>query len=154
LDLRKFKPSVRTRYLLLILGLMWMAVGIMLNIFAFSWLAESGETSFPLVVFGIVAALIIHHFGLLRIVDKNLGRIRPMNDRPCVFAFMSWKSYLLVAIMIGLGITLRHTAIPRKWISLIYIAMGSALFLSSIRYFRYFLLSPADEGDAHGGPAS
>jgi len=154
LYLKKFKPSVRNRYLLLISGLMWMGTGVMLNIFAYAWLAGTGGSSYTFVISGIVAGLIIHHFGFLRIVDKNLGRIKPMSDRPCVFAFMSWKSYLLVAIMITLGITLRNSSVPRNWLSIIYIAMGSALFLSSIRYFRYFLLSAAEKGNIPKGPAA
>lgn len=139
LNREKFKPAIDQKFLFLISGLMWMAIGIMLCTMAAKWLAGSPGPAYFFVAGGVVAALIIHHFGFLRIVDRNLDRIRPMGRKPCVFAFMSWKSYILVAIMMSLGITLRHSVISRTWLSVIYIAIGLSLFLSSIRYFRVFI---------------
>jgi len=88
---------------------------------------------------GIVLGLIIHHFGFLKVVDKNLGRLSEMEGKRCVFSFMSWKSYLLVAIMMTLGITLRHSGIPKLYLVVPYSGIGLALFLSSIRYFRFLI---------------
>ena len=53
-----------------------------------------------------------------------------------MFSFQAWKSYLLVAFMIALGITLRHSALPRPILAGVYLAIGGALFLSSLRYYR------------------
>jgi len=80
--------------------------------------------------------MIIHHFGFLRIVDRNLGRIRKIDGKYCVFGFMPWKSYILIAIMMTLGILLKHSGIPKKCLAVIYIGIGLSLALSSIRYFR------------------
>ena len=85
--------------------------------------------------------MIIHHFGFLKIVDKNLDRIKPMQEKPCAFAFLSWRNYLIIGVMMTLGITLRHSSMPKTYLSVIYIAIGLSLFLSSIRYFRYFNIS-------------
>jgi hypothetical protein len=51
---------------------------------------------------------------------------------------MSGKSYLIVIIMISMGIALRHSSIPKRYLSILYNGIGLALFLSGIRYFRFF----------------
>jgi len=136
-NFEKFKPAVEKPILLLLSGVLWFAVGIMLNTFALHWLIayKEGYTSI-FVGIGFIAALTIHHFGFLKVADKNLGRISFLKDKPCVFSFMSWRSYLTVAVMVTMGITLRHSSIPKQYLSMLYIGIGLALILSSIRYFR------------------
>lgn len=134
---KKLRPAVRKEMLLFLSGAMWIAVGILLNITAAGWLnAVQMNRALSLSGFGLAAALLIAHFGFLRVVDKNLGRISLMEGKRCVFSFMSWKSYLTVMFMISLGIGLRHTPIPKPFLAIPYIAIGSALMLSSLRYFK------------------
>jgi hypothetical protein len=80
----------------------------------------------------------IHHFGFLKIADKNLKRLLPLTEKKCVFAFMTWRSYFIVVIMVSMGIGLRHSSIPKQYLSILYNGIGLALFLSGIRYFRFF----------------
>ena len=137
----KFKPAVPKKVLLLIVGAMWFCAGIMLSIMAVQWLyAYEGNPLF-FALTGIVAALFIHHFGFLKIVDKNLGRITRLPERPCIFSFISWKSYFIILLMVGMGIILRHSALPRQYLSVIYFAMGLSLIFSSTRYFRNLFLN-------------
>ena len=117
-----------------------MMVGIMLNGMAYSWLRIERYAIFVAII-GFACSLVIHHFGFLRIVDRNLDRILPMEGRRCLFSFMPWKSYLLIIIMIGLGLLLRHSSIPKLYLSIIYIGIGTALILSSIRYLRYLIMT-------------
>lgn len=134
------KPAVNKRVLLFLAGLMWLCVGTMLLYLSFSWLNEShAHGAFLFAGIGVMLALIVHHFGFLKIVDKNLGRILPMEGSKCIFAFMSWKSYINVAIMVAMGILLRQSPIPKTYLSIIYIGIGLALLLSSIRYLRVLL---------------
>lgn len=138
--IEKLKPGVKKPYLLLLSGAMWLGVGTMLNSFAIHWLIAYGKgMAFLFAGIGFIAALIIHHYGFLKLADKNLGRISYLNDKPCVFSFMSWKSYLIVIVMVTMGITLRHSSIPKQYLSMLYIGIGLALFLSSIRYFRVLI---------------
>ncbi|MCD4770733.1 MAG: hypothetical protein K8R35_11275 [Bacteroidales bacterium] len=138
----KLKPWVNKKYLYIISGLMWIVAGMMLMNFARVWLTEcEGQNRWVFCLSGFLLALVIHRFGFLKVVDKNLGRIEPMNDKPCVFAFISWKSYLLIAVMITFGILLRHSLLPHQYLAIIYIGIGFGLFLSSIRYFRFYLRS-------------
>jgi len=136
----KFKPAVPKKFLLVIAGAMWCCVGIMLIIMAIHWLYIYPGNPWFFVIPGVFIALIIHHFGFLKIVDKNLGRISRLPGKPCVFSFISWKSYLLIIIMVIMGVTLRHSAIQKQYLSVIYMGIGLALFLSSIRYFRNIIV--------------
>lgn len=142
----KIKPAVNKRVLLFLAGLMWLSVGIMLLYLSFSWLnASDVHGAFLFAGIGVMVALVVHHFGFLKIVDKNLGRILPMEGSKCVFAFMTWKSYIIVAIMVAMGTLLRQSPIPKPYLSIMYIGIGLALLLSSIRYLRV-LLSQTSRG--------
>jgi hypothetical protein len=132
--------SVDRRVLIFMAGLMWFAVGVMLIRYAVSWLALcTGKDQFIFYSAGFLAAMPIHHFGFLKIADKNLNRLLPLTEKQNPFSFMAPKSYLIVIIMISMGIVLRHSQIPKRYLSLLYNGIGLALFLSGIRYFRVFI---------------
>ncbi len=133
----KIKPAVSKEVLLFLAGFMWFGVGTMLLFLSFSWLkAFQVHGSLLYCAIGVAVALLVHHFGFLKIVDKNLGRILPMEGTRCVFSFMPWKSYIIVAVMIAMGTLLRHSPIPKPYLSILYIGIGFALILSSVRYLR------------------
>lgn len=137
--MKKYKPAVPKAVLLFLAGGLWLGVGSMLLFLAGSWLREAAQINRTVFAgSGVILALLIHHFGFLKIVDKNLGRILPTDERKCVFSFMPWKSYLIIPVMITLGIILRHSAVPKHYLAILYIAIGLALLLSSVRYMRYF----------------
>jgi hypothetical protein len=136
----KYKPAVGKRTLLFLGGFIWIGVGTMLLSFSYGWLhAFQGKHSLLFIFTGIILAMVIHHFGFLRIVDRNLRRIVPVEEKKCIFSFMPWKSYFLVAVMVCVGIFLRHSSIPKQYLSILYIGIGLALVLSSVRYFRVLL---------------
>jgi hypothetical protein len=139
MDIKKFNPVVDKKVLILMAGLMWCGVGVMLMRYALSWLIVC--TIRERVLFyslGFLAAMPIHHFGFLKIADKNINRILPLNEKKSPLSFMTIRSYLIVLVMVSMGIALRHSAIPKKYLSLLYNGIGLALFLSGIRYFRVF----------------
>jgi hypothetical protein len=135
-----FKPAVTKRVLLFLAGFIWFCVGIMLLVVAYSWLSTAPRTiTFTLLGSGVVVALLVHHFGFLKIVDKNIQRILPMVEKKCLFSFISWKSYLMIIIMVAMGACLRRSAIPRPYLAILYTGIGLALILSSLRYIRVFI---------------
>jgi hypothetical protein len=137
--IEKLNPTVDKKILVLLAGLMWCGVGIMLICFAVTWLSHyNGEGKVLLYMAGFLIAMPIHHFGFLKIADKNLKRLLPLTEKKCVFAFMTWRSYFIVVIMVSMGIGLRHSSIPKQYLSILYNGIGLALFLSGIRYFRFF----------------
>ena len=136
----KIKPAVNKGVLLFLAGFMWLSVGTMLFFLSFSWLnAFQVHGSFLFGGIGVAVALVVHHFGFLKIVDKNLGRILPMEGTKCIFAFITWKSYIIVAVMVAMGILLRKSPIPKPYLSMLYLGIGLALILSSVRYLRALL---------------
>ena len=134
-----YKPAVTKNVLLFLAGIIWVCVGTMLLFLAFSWLAKVSNINIYLFGgAGVVLALLAHHFGFLRIVDKNFERILPMDEKKCLFSFMPWKSYLIIVVMITMGAILRHSMIPKQYLAILYTAIGLALILSSVRYLRIF----------------
>jgi len=111
----------------------------MLVRYAITWLSllRTGQKVMFYVI-GYLVAVPIHLFGFTRIVDKNLNRLLPLEEKKCIFAFMTWKSYIIVLVMVSLGITMRHSSLPKQYLSVIYNGIGLALFLSGLRYLRFF----------------
>ena len=139
--LAKIKPAVNKRVLLFMAGFMWLAVGTIMLFLSFSWLnAFQARGSFLFAGIGVIVALVLHHSGFLKIVDKNLGRILPIEGTRCAFSFITWKSYIMIAAMVSMGALLRHSPIPRPYLAFLYISVGLALLLSSIRYLRVLLI--------------
>jgi hypothetical protein len=147
--IEKWKPGVSKAGLLLMAGIMWMGIGVMLDVLSYGWLrGERPDHAVLVAVIGLLCALVIHHFGFLRVVDKNLARILPMEGRRCIFSFMPLKSYILIIVMMLMGFLLRHSAIPKLYLSILYIGIGTALILSSVRYLRYLLVGWRKSGGA------
>lgn len=141
MNIKKFTPSVDKRVLVLLAGLMWCVAGAMLVRYAILWLSstDTGKAGIFYAA-GFLAALPIHHFGFLKIADKNLNRLLPVTEKRCIFSFMTWKSYLIVLVMVSMGIALRHSDLPKKYLSVLYNGIGLALIMSGIRYLRFLAM--------------
>lgn len=131
--------SRRTR--MVIAGLVWTGVGAMLVSWAIGWLAG--------VTLGVGAALAAAGIaigaaawmGMRTLALKNIERLESMRERGSIVTFISGKSWLITAFMVIMGSTLRHSAIPKVWLAVPYLAMGLALFLASLSYYRYLTKS-------------
>lgn len=139
-EAKKFDPAVDKRILIALSGAAWIIVGVILLKLAFGWLSPFDlKSSFLPGITGVTLALLIHHFGFLKLVDRNIERIMQMKDKVCIFAFQAWKSYLIIAVMVGMGMTLRQSSLPKPYLAVIYIGFGGSMLLSSIRYIRTFI---------------
>jgi len=134
----RLKPAVNRKWLILISALMWSAVGIFLNILAFGWLKSYNNIQLIITItIGLFTGLIIARYGFSIIAKKNIGRILEYPKKACVFAFQEWKSYILIAFMMSMGIFMRTSGIiPKTLLAPIYIGIGTALFLGSFNYYR------------------
>lgn len=133
------EPTATRKTLLTIAGALWMIVGLALLWVSIAWLSPITPNRYLYLSIGIIGGVLIHHYGLSRIVEKNRSRIHdlsPEKERVCIFAFQNIRGYFIVMFMIFLGSTLRHSSIPKLYLSPAYTAMGLALLLSSLRYFR------------------
>jgi hypothetical protein len=129
---RRWKPGVPKRWLYLLSGLIWSGVGLMLMRWAWIW---SGE-AWPYDLVGLLIAIGTSTFFSM-MVTKNLSRIANLTNLPCLFAYQSWWSYPLVIFMMGLGLAMKSSPLPRTWLAGMYLAIGAGLFLAGIRYFRW-----------------
>ncbi|MCU0361993.1 MAG: hypothetical protein MUD02_08035 [Bacteroidales bacterium] len=136
----KFTPAVNKSTLVFLAGAMWCGVGIMLLTLSVKWL-EPLPFRPQLLLFGAgaLAAIPVHHFGFSRIAGKNLERLMPLTEKRCVFSFITWRSYMIVIVMIAGGVMLRHSPIPKPILAVAYTTIGLALFLSGLKYIRFFI---------------
>jgi hypothetical protein len=101
----------------------------MLMVRGFGWIG-SGMARWllvPALLIGTAKSLLV----LDKTARKSLARIMQLNDNTCIGAVYSWKTWLLVALMMASGITMRRLTEPGMVIGTIYLAIGWALFLSS-----------------------
>jgi hypothetical protein len=136
--MKYIKLTVAKVWLFLLAGIMWSGVGLMLCSLAYRWLVDLHSFKALWVgLSGLVSSLFIYRFGFLKIARKNINRLHSFLEKVNLFAFMSAKSYLLVAFMMALGMALRSSPIPRVYLSVLYTAIGAALFFSSLHYYPH-----------------
>ena len=136
MTLEKLKPAVSKYWLMALAGLMWSVVGIMLCRMTYIWLRAVPERwALSMGSLGLISALIAYRFGFSKIALKNIARLCLLPDNTCIFAFQAWKSYLIIIFMIILGITMRHSPLPRHFLAVIYATIGGALFFSSFHFY-------------------
>ena len=134
---RRFTPRASRTTRTVVAGVTWSFAGAMLVAWAVVWLAAASPAEAVVSgLAGAAVALVAWRAGFSRIVRANLARLARMSERACVFGFQAPKSYLVMGAMIALGITLRHSALPRTWLAVVYAGIGGALFLASIGYYR------------------
>lgn len=134
--INKFNPAVSRKWLLLLAGLMWTGVGLLLGSFALRWLiAAPSISSLGLGLLGLAVALAAYRLQFSRLALKNIERIQALAEKACVFAFQAWKGYLIIAVMMTGGMLLRHSALPKPYLAVVYAAIGGALLLASRHYY-------------------
>ena len=151
--MHRLKPTVSRHWLFALAGLMWSAVGLMLLWRAGNWLtAMTPLWAVGITLAGAALALATYYFMFTKTVARNIGRLYTLPDKVCLFAFNSPKGYLIIFFMIALGITLRHSPLHRGILAVVYVAMGGALFLASLHFYRHISprqlqVQPCEEED-------
>lgn len=143
--IKRLDPAVDKHFLIAISGLLWIIVGMLLCRLSLGWLSGEPADRGIWITAGIALAIIIYRAGFLGLVNRNINRILSREGKVCIFAFQPWKSYVIVLVMIGMGTVLRHSQVPRTYLSVVYTGFGGAMILSSLRYLRVFMkhiLSP------------
>lgn len=136
---------VPRRWLLILAGISWFGVGVMLCYRACGWLqTELPDRKWPEELGAIAAGLLLYSFALSKVARKNIDRIGELPRRTHVGNFIPIRSYLLIAAMIVLGITLRDSSLPKELLIIAYTAMGGALMLGGILYVRSFFVPPSE----------
>lgn len=143
------KPGVDKFWLFLVASLIWSGVSIYLDFLAYGWLKPLKiGLALIFVLGGLLLAVGIYAIMFKRFADLNIIRIRSLQgNKICLFAFQRWTSYPLVVVMISLGIFLRvYSPIPKPYLAVLYLGIGTSLFLASLRYYRYLIATyPQDK---------
>lgn len=132
-DRNKPRASAATRVLLA--ALMWSMAGTLLAFFGVRWVIRSGVSGLlivPAMVVGVLKAKLV----LERSAVRAVARIREQGSGRCAGGFFSWKGWLFVILMAGLGRILRGGVVPVSVVGLVYVAVGSALLVASVRLWQ------------------
>ena len=135
--LEKIKPAVPKRTLLLIAGCAWsIAGGILISRSLIHLIGVNHLLAMELGI-GIVFGSFFYLLLFARISKKHITRINLIEiDNPCFFSFFNFRSYLLMAIMISGGITLRLSGlVNQEIIYTFFLCMGIPLLVSAWRFF-------------------
>lgn len=123
------KPGVSRAVHLFTAPLLWTAVGGLLMARGWSWL-DPGRGRLLFLAAGLLGTL-KSLFVLDRIARRSLERIVRFQDNTCLGAVYSWRTWLLVFLMMLGGIVLRSVTQPGPCIGILYGAVGWSLCLSS-----------------------
>ena len=91
---------------------------------------DSGPDLYIVILF-VIAGAIKSYLVLDKSIHRSIHRIENLRDGSCVGAVYSWKMWLFIALMMLLGIVLRHVMQPGGIVGFIYAGVGSALIISS-----------------------
>lgn len=142
LILSRLNPAVPRYYLFGLAGAFWMFAGAMLCARAILWLNVFSLTiELALETTSVAIAIIGYLFLFVNVVQKSIDRIGQLPESACVFAFAAWRGYIMIALMMTIGITLRNTSIPKYFLAVPYAAMGAILLIGSARFFHQFATS-------------
>ena len=131
------KPGVSRSVHLFVAPFLWTAIGLMLMVRGFGWIGP-GPARW-LVLVALVLGTFKSLFVLDRAAEKCLHRIKNMDDNTCIGAVYSWKTWLLVTLMMVFGLTMRTLTEPGMVIGTLYVAIGWALFFSSRHGWQQWL---------------
>jgi hypothetical protein len=132
------KPTTTRRGLLFLAGIVWAIAGGILAYRGMNFIDETALHPVVLFLVGASGGVLFFVFLFKKISARHILRILGITyERPCLFSFLSWKSYLVMTLMITLGVLVRSASwIPREELGTAYIMMAVPLLTSSFRFFK------------------
>ena len=131
------KPAVPKRVLLFVAALLWTFAGSMLLFKGYKMLDQEVSYLWIKVAVTFLCGLAFYWKVFAGLSLKHTLRILNLKvEYPCVFAFFNVRSYLMMALMISMGITLRKTGwVSPSYLAYLYLTMSIPLMLSSVRFY-------------------
>jgi len=134
---RKWEPALPIPFHYLLTAAMWIYVGQILISYGVVWFQEKiTKFLWLFILVSVIGALSIYKFGFSKIVYKNINRLQQKRYKICIFAFMEWKSYIIMVVMMTMGIMLRIFVGPNEYLGVMYIGIGGGILLSGFIYFK------------------
>ncbi len=149
--LTKLKPGVSRQVRLFLAAAAWTAVGLGLMIAGTRWTLWSDSSLHPVLLVAAAAVGLTKAFIILKhTANRVIGRIQASGDDRCIGGFFSWRTWILVAIMIAAGTLLRRSHVSRGVVGLVDVAIGIALLAASTlpwrAWYRNLGRTPAGNG--------
>ena len=134
------KYGVNRQFLLITAGIVWIIAGTnILRIGIVTWMNSTQDWMFKIgeatVIFLLFFVFIFrkHYYKHTRRIEEK------KEDKNCPFSFFDVKSWIMMAFMIALGITIRSLhLLPDSFISVFYTGLSIALILTGILFIRYW----------------
>ena len=135
--LQTLKPSTSRRNLLFIAAFVWTFAGGILLTKGIMMMGIQTDFMLVRIVASMIAGAVFYAVLFTKISKKHIARIiRLKNDRPCIFSFFNFRSYLMMTVMISMGVFLRKSGIVSPfYLSVLYVTMGIPLFASAFRFY-------------------
>jgi len=134
------KYGVNRQFLLITAGIVWIIAGTnILRIGIVTWMNSTQDWMFKIGE-ATVIFLLFFVFIFRKLYYKHTRRIEEKKeDKNCPFSFFDVKSWIMMAFMIALGITIRSLhLLPDSFISVFYTGLSIALILTGILFIRYW----------------
>ncbi|MCK9616361.1 MAG: hypothetical protein M0R21_00835 [Lentimicrobiaceae bacterium] len=131
------KPGVSHRTLVFTAALIWGFAGLKILWIGIPGLLYSSHHVALHFSIGLAGVIPFFYFVFRKVFHNHLRRINTlMADKPCIFSFFSFKSYLLMIMMIALGILVSNFHIfPTLEKNIFYISLEMSLFTSALLFF-------------------
>ena len=127
--------KIPTKYLLLVNGLLWTAIGTRIALIGIDYYQRLECISWW---YFLLSAVVFAGFWFMftGVVRRYSQRIMTMTEpRTSIFRTFSVKGYIIIAFMITLGITLKRIPqIPDSFIAWFYCGLGPGLLSAGIRF--------------------
>lgn len=135
--LTKIKPGVPKRVLLFVAAAIWTFAGCMLLFKGYKMLDLGSSLLWLQLLCALSCGIIFYLKMFSKLSLKHTLRILNMKEEhPCLFSFFNFRSYLMMALMISMGITLRTTGwVAHVYLSFLYLMMSVPLLISSVRFY-------------------
>ena len=139
----RFKPSARAKTHLLAAALLWTVVGLGLAAAGLVWSFGSAlPWSLLIAVAGIAAGTVKGRLVIRKMADWNTARIIARGDGHCLGGFLAPKTWLLVIVMMGSGLLLRRSGVPRPILGVLYTAVGTGLLFGGWQLWKAWRETP------------
>lgn len=135
--LQTLNPVTSRRNLLFIAAIVWTFAGGMLLTRGIVMMDIQTDFFLFRIMASLIGGAVFYAILFSKISNKHIARIiRLKNDRPCIFSFFNFRSYLMMSVMISMGVFLRKSGIVSPfYLSVLYVTMGIPLFASAFRFY-------------------
>ncbi|MEN8134714.1 MAG: hypothetical protein ABFS18_04150 [Thermodesulfobacteriota bacterium] len=124
-----FKPNVSVKTRIFLAALLWSCIGLLLLWRGSNAVVGTGREW--LLLISLLVGTFKSWAVLDRVAVKNMIRIFEKGEYSCLGGVYSWKTWLLVVVMIVSGRLLRASSLQAWLVGLIYVTVGWSLFWSS-----------------------